>query len=152
MYKTQNIAETDRQICEYLHVVFLTIAWKHGLGRHFDSLTPAAQQLALKYIIAGVELFAIVTCVFGRISFCTFLLYIIGPTQRMKRQLLWTVIAVQVVANLVCLVQIYTQCGNHVLALWDFRIAATAHCQSPMVQTVIGYGWFTPFIELRALY
>jgi hypothetical protein len=25
-------------------------------------------------------------------------------------------------------------------ALWNFSIAASAHCQSPMVQTIVGYG------------
>jgi len=94
----------------------------------------------LKLIIAGVELFAIVTTVFGRISFCVFLLYIISPSDRAKRRTLHGVIGVQLLANVVCLIQIYAQCGGRVEALWNFRIAASTHCQSPMVQTVVGYG------------
>jgi hypothetical protein len=96
--------------------------------------------LVLKLIIAGVELFVIITTVFGRISFCVFLLYIISPTDTAKRRILHGVIGVQVVANLGCLIQIYSQCGSKVEALWNFSIAASAHCQSPMVQTIVGYG------------
>jgi hypothetical protein len=94
----------------------------------------------LKLTIAGVELFAIITTVFGRISFCTFLLYIISPSDRVKRRTLHCVIGIQILANLICLIQIYAQCGGRVEALWNLRIAASTHCQSPMVQTVVGYG------------
>lgn len=94
----------------------------------------------LKLTIAGVELFVIITSVFGRISFCAFLLYIISPTDLGKKRTLYGVIGVQLIANLVCLIQIYAQCGGKVAALWDFSVAASANCQSPMVQTVVGYG------------
>ena len=122
--------------------MFLTAAWKQGLGSHFDSLSPAQQQVVLKLIVAGVELFSIVTSFFGRLSFCAFLLYVISPTDTAKSRALWSVVGIQIVANLVCLIQIYSQCGNKVEALWDFSVAATAQCQSPMVQTLIGYGEF----------
>lgn len=94
----------------------------------------------LKVTIAGVELFVIITTVFGRISFCVFLLYIISPSDTSKRRILYGVIGVQVVANVGCLIQIYSQCGSKVEALWNFSIAASANCQSPMVQTIVGYG------------
>lgn len=103
----------------------------------------------LKLIIAGVELFAIITTVFGRISFCMFLLYIISPTDTAKRRTLYGVIGVQVAANLVCLIQIYAQCGSKVEAMWNFSIAASAHCQSPMVQTIVGYGKLNKSHEAR---
>jgi hypothetical protein len=125
-----------------MHAVFLTVAWQQGLGRHFDSLTPDQQQTVLKLIIAGVELFSIVTSLFGRISFCAFLLHVISPADTAKNKTLWSIIGMQVVANLVCLIQIYSQCGSKVEALWDFSVAASAQCQSPMVQTLIGYGEF----------
>ncbi|GAB7336279.1 hypothetical protein MBLNU13_g09032t2 [Cladosporium sp. NU13] len=126
-------------LCGLAHAIFLTLAWESGLGRHFDSLTEAQQQLVLKLTIAGVELFVIITTVFGRISFCVFLLYIISPTDTAKRRTLHGVIGVQVVANVVCLIQIYSQCGTKVEALWNFSVAASAHCHSPMVQTIVGY-------------
>jgi hypothetical protein len=112
------------------------------LGSHFDSLTPDQRQAVLKLIIAGVELFSIVTSLFGRISFCIFLFHVISPADTAKSKTLWSIIGIQVVANFVCLVQIYAQCGSKVEALWDFSVAASAQCQSPMVQTLIGYGEF----------
>jgi hypothetical protein len=132
-----------------VHAIFLTLAWETGLGRHFDSLTEAQQQSVLKLTIAGVELFAIITTVFGRISFCVFLLYIISPTDTAKRRTLHVVIGIQLAANLVCLIQIYAQCGSKVEALWNFSIAASAHCQSPMVQTTVGYGQSDEIHEAR---
>lgn len=128
------------QLCGLTHAVFLTVAWQQGLGSHFDSLTPDQQQTVLKLIIAGVELFSIVTSLFGRISFCVFLLHVISPADVVKNKTLRAIIGIQVVANLVCLIQIYSQCGSKVEALWDFRVAASAQCQSPMVQTLVGYG------------
>jgi uncharacterized membrane protein YuzA (DUF378 family) len=52
-------------------------------------LTPDQQQTVLKLTIAGVELFSIVTSLFGRISFCAFLLYVISPIDTIKRKALW---------------------------------------------------------------
>lgn len=121
-------------------MIFLTIATRHGLGRHFESLNPAQQQASLRWIIRFVEIFAIVTCMFGRLSFSVFLLYIIAPMDKTKRVALWSVIAVQVLINLITVVQIYAQRGHRLTALWDYAVAATATCQSPQVETVIGYG------------
>jgi hypothetical protein len=106
-------------------------------------LTPDQQQTVLKLIIAGVDLLSIVTSLFGRISFCVFLLYVISPSDTAKKRILRSIIGIQVVANLVCIIQIYSQCGSKVEALWDFNVAASAHCQSPMVQTTVGYGEFS---------
>ncbi|TKA30697.1 hypothetical protein B0A50_02417 [Salinomyces thailandicus] len=76
---------------------------------------------------------------FGRISFAVFLLYIIGPADQAKKWSLWAVIGIQLVANLVTVIQIYSQCGDKVSALWDYSVAATATCASPTVQTVIAF-------------
>ncbi|KAK5114555.1 hypothetical protein LTR85_010132 [Meristemomyces frigidus] len=120
-------------------MVFITIAWTKGLGRHFAALTPTQQQDSLFYIIGLVEIFSIITCMWGRISFATFLLYIIGPIDAAKKWALWAVIAVQILINLIVAIQIYSQCGPHVTALWNYAVAAHANCQSPMVETIIGY-------------
>lgn len=120
-------------------MTFITVAWTKGLGRHFASLTPAQQQDALFYTIGLVEIFSIIVCMWGRLSFATFLLYIIGPNDKKKRWALWAVIAVQILINLVVAIQIYAQCGPHVTALWNYVVAAHATCQSPMVETIIGY-------------
>lgn len=94
--------------------------------------------MALKYIVI-IEFFAVVPGMFGRLSFSVFLLMIIGPTAKLKRAILWTVITVQIIINIIVIVQIYAQCGSKIAALWDQAVAATAHCQSPMVETVLGY-------------
>ena len=87
-----------------------------------------------------VETFAISSSTFGRISFAIFFLQIIGPRDRLFKYTLWGVIGVQILANLVTLIQIYAQCGTHTRALWDPAAAmAYGHCQTPMVQTIIGY-------------
>jgi len=130
---------TREQFSEVLHIVFLTVAWTKGLGRHFDTLTAAQQQAALLWTIGVVELFSVIACMWGRMSFATFLLYIIGPTDPKKRFALWSVIAIQIIVNLVVLVQIYAQCGIHVTALWNYVVAAHTTCQSLMVETLIGY-------------
>ena len=120
-------------------MVFVTFARKYGLGRHFATLTPEDQQMSLFYIIALCEPLSIIACFLGRISFALFLLYIVGPTDTKKRLALWSVIVIQVVVTLVTLIQVYSQCGSHITALWNFEAASKATCQSPEVQTLIGY-------------
>jgi hypothetical protein len=103
------------------------------------SLTIEAQQQALFWTIGLVEPFAIVTCMWGRMSFAMFLLYIIGTADNRQKMVLWTVIAVQAVINAVTIIQIFAQCGAHVEALWNYAAAGDAVCQSRMVQTIIGF-------------
>lgn len=120
-------------------MIFFTIAWKYGMGHHFLNLNLEHQKLSLKWMIL-VETFAISSSTFGRISFAIFFLHIIGPRDIHHKIALWTVVGIQIAANLVTLVQIYAQCGLHSTALWD-PVAAEAygHCQSPDVQTIIGF-------------
>ena len=122
---------------EVLHMIFITIARTHGLGRHFATLTPAKQQTALFYIACFGE--SVVTCMFGRLSFATFLLYIIVLTEPKKRVVLWVVIAVQIVITTITIIQIYTRCGIHVRALWNYEAAMKVTCQSEDLQVLVGY-------------
>jgi hypothetical protein len=50
-------------------MVFISIAFVHGLGQHFSELSPSDQEKALFYQIGFIELFAVTPCMFGRISF-----------------------------------------------------------------------------------
>jgi len=75
----------------------------------------------------------------GRVSFSAFLLQIVGPSKKWQKVLLWTVIISQLAVNCVTVIQIFTQCGPDIAALWDPTIAAEAVCLSANVQTVIGY-------------
>lgn len=122
-----------------MHMVFISIAFSHGLGQHFDDLSPSDKETALFYQIGFIELFAVTPCMFGRISFAVFLLYLLGRTAKWKRTILWAIIAVQIIINLIVIVQIYAQCGLHFNALWNPKVAEIAHCQSPTVETYIGY-------------
>ncbi|KAI9709579.1 MAG: hypothetical protein M1820_003339 [Bogoriella megaspora] len=79
------------------------------------------------------------TSMFGRISFCVFLLYLLGPTKKIQRTVLWTNIIQQVAINVVMLIQIYAQCGSKIAALWDQEVAAHAKCQSPNVETDLAF-------------
>lgn len=108
------------------------------MGDHIWNLSPAGQVQAMKYITIQEGL-SVGTPMFGRISFAVFLLMLLGPTAWIKRCILWSIVGVQVVINVVTIVQIYAQCGSHPSALWDPRVAAVAHCQSPEVETIIGY-------------
>ena len=120
-------------------MVFITVAFTYGLGKHFADLEPHDQQYSLMYMIGFIELFAVTPCMFGRISFAVFLLYILGPTQNVKRATLWAIMVVQIVINFIVVVQIYAQCGSHFDALWKPEVYAIANCQSPAVETIIGY-------------
>lgn len=121
-------------------MIFITVATHHGLGYHFEGLSAEQQQAALKWTIGYIELFAVITCMFGRMSYCVFLLLLLAPSDMPKKMVLWSVIAVQIAINLVVVVQVYAQCGSKVTALWDYDVAQSATCQSPMVETILGYG------------
>ncbi|KAI7684246.1 hypothetical protein KC319_g8 [Hortaea werneckii] len=76
---------------------------------------------------------------FGRWSFSEYLLFILRGTGSKKRWCIWGVIAVQLIANGITVIQIRAQCGKHVEALWDSDVAAHVSCQSPDAQVVIGF-------------
>lgn len=76
---------------------------------------------------------------FGRISFATFLLQLVGPTKRWQKAFLLGVIVTQLVVTIPTLIQIYTQCGAHLSAIWDPEVAAHTTCESPEVQVIIGF-------------
>ena len=116
----------------------MTIAYRWGLGRHLTSLAPADATEGLKFILV-LESFSIMTSMFGRISFCVFLLYLVGPTKRMQRAILWANIIQQLAINTVMLIQIYAQCGSQIAALWDQEVAAHAKCQDPSVETDLAF-------------
>lgn len=86
-----------------------------------------------------IESFSVLTSFLGRVSFAFFLLSVIGHTKEAARMTLYALIIVQVVINGLVIIQVYTQCGSKMSALWDPAVAATAHCINPDVETYIGY-------------
>lgn len=125
-------------VSEYLHTIFICVAYTYGLGRHITTLSDYNRLHAIKWIVV-IQFFAIVTSMFGRISFSAFLLQIVGPHKRWQRTCLWGVIVLQLVVTIPTLIQIYTQCGTNLSALWDPATAEYASCESPRVQTIIGF-------------
>ena len=129
---------TLRQLTNLAHTALLTAAKYYGLGRHMWTLSASNRTQALRYITIQ-EAIACLTPYWGRVSFSITMLLLLGPTAKAKRSILWTVIAVQTVINAITIIQIWAQCGTHPAALWNLKVLAVAHCQSPVVQRTIGF-------------
>lgn len=122
-----------------MHLSFLQRAISAGLGQHVASLDRQQQQDILFWSAPLTEPFAVLSPTFGRCSFSAFLLSILGRTGFKKRWCIKGVIAIQLVANGITVIQIWAQCGEHIDALWNFDVAANVSCQNPEVQTVIAF-------------
>lgn len=105
-----------------------------GLGQHVVNLDRQQQQDVLFWSAPLTEPFAVLSPTFARCSFS-----ILAGTGSKKRWAIKGVIAVQLVANGITVIQIWAQCGKHIAALWDLDVAAHASCQKPEVQTVIAF-------------
>ncbi|KAF2148577.1 hypothetical protein K461DRAFT_324883 [Myriangium duriaei CBS 260.36] len=110
----------------------------YGVGRHLFSLSDADREQTLKWIVI-TEPFAVLSSMFGRIGFAIYLLNLIGPTDHIQRGLLRAVMVLQVVFNVLVVIQLLGQCGKNISAMWDPAVEAIATCQSPLVETNIGY-------------
>jgi rhodopsin domain-containing protein len=101
----------------------MTESYCWGFGRHIYYLSPDELLQIRKYnIIATGPLLA--SAMFGRISFCHFLLNTIG-TEKVVRKLLYTALASQALVNVIGVILSYGACGSHVTANWDRRIQAS---------------------------
>ncbi|KAF1352603.1 hypothetical protein BDV97DRAFT_150728 [Delphinella strobiligena] len=125
-------------VSEYLHTILICVGYTYGLGRHIASLSDYNRMHAVKYIIM-IQAFAITTSALGRTSFAIFLLQLVGPSKRWQKAFLWGVVTLQLVVTIPTLIQIYTQCGTHLSAMWDPAVAAHHSCDSPNIQTIIGF-------------
>lgn len=123
----------------YLHAISLTVASKTGFGRHMkyiDSQDLSATLRAGYYSFAG----AFLSPLFGRLSFCLFLLSLIWHSRRIPRWPLYVVMVTQVIVNVTSAILIYAQCGTHLSALWTFNVPeVVAHCWNFKIQTDWGY-------------
>jgi hypothetical protein len=125
------------QICAVVQGVLLTASFEWGLGRHFYYLTDDERFHAMRFLFL-LQGWGIASPMFGRISFCLFLLYIVGNNnKRYTRWSLWFAVAAQAIVNLATIVLIYTQCGTHPQKLWDPSVHA--NCLGPEVQTNFSY-------------
>ncbi|GAB7356933.1 hypothetical protein MBLNU459_g7779t1 [Dothideomycetes sp. NU459] len=125
-------------IFEVAHTVFVTIAVHWGLGQHLRDLSPQNKFEAMKWIsmVGGP---AILSSACGRVSFALYLLRVVELAKKNHERVLKMIVIVQPIVNIATIIQIYAQCHNHPSAMWDPAVAAIAHCDSPNVQTVVGF-------------
>ncbi|KAK0326554.1 hypothetical protein LTR54_002163 [Friedmanniomyces endolithicus] len=90
-------------------------------------------------LVVNAETFTVLAPMFGRIAVSLLILSIIGPAQTTYRIVLWTIVAIQVLENAAIIIELYTQCGIHVVALWDISLADKGYCISTMPETVMAY-------------
>lgn len=117
----------------------LTASYKWGLGRHFYYLTDVQRFHAMRLLFL-LQGWGIASPMFGRISFCFFMLHIFGNRKYEKASgqwPFWFTIISQAVVNVATIILIYSQCGAHPQALWDSTVQAK--CLNPQVQTNFSY-------------
>ncbi|KAL5343245.1 hypothetical protein BJX70DRAFT_394245 [Aspergillus crustosus] len=114
-----------------------TVSTSWGLGGSFTSLNYTQTVNVLKYVMISMP-FGVIAPLLGRVSFILFLLTSVITVHKLRRKLLWVLIALQVVINVIpCIVQ-FTQC-DPVDALWN-PLLLISHCQGAIV--VLRYGYF----------
>lgn len=86
----------------------------------------------------------------GRLSFTIFLLGLLPKQAKLQRLSLWIVNVVQISSVAITMIQLFSQCGSHVSALWDSGGAWPDFCQSRDVAKIIGYVTACTFPLLRA--
>ena len=130
----------ESQILQYGHAIAQSIAVHKGLGRHLFSLSHPT----ITHVVECIQVikgFSLVPSCLGRVSIALYQRRLLPPQSSMwKIGTLMIVLVLDPVVNLITVIQVYAQCGPNVSALWDQSVAATAHCENPLVETGIGYG------------
>jgi hypothetical protein len=106
----------------------------YGTGRHFTTLSPYEQVIAVKLNWIS-QPFSIMSAGFGKVSVALLLLRIISPNKA-RQWFLYTTIALLTVINTICVAWIFGQC-TPAARLWDSSIDGT--CYPPHVQQDVGY-------------
>lgn len=81
------------------------------MGRHWEYLTAALCIDILRWIYVA-QAFAIVSPALGRISFCCYLLAMIGKTRHVLKYPLYIFIILQAIFNFALIVTLYSVCGG----------------------------------------
>lgn len=119
-------------------MAILQAARNSGLGKHIGTLSD--EQIGYTgHLVVTVQSFSVLTSFFGRVSFAFFLLSVVGDAKVAARNTLYGLVVVQILVNALVVVQVYTQCGAKMSALWNPEVAKTAHCSAADVETYIGY-------------
>ncbi|KFY01968.1 hypothetical protein V490_00698 [Pseudogymnoascus sp. VKM F-3557] len=118
-----------------MHISFLTVSHRYGLGRHFFYLSDYLRVKAMEWEFIA-EPFGALCSMCGRISFIILLFQLFGTTT-FRRWLFYFLAAQTLIVNLVTCITIYTQCEN-VETIWD-PVGTPSKCWSPAVQADIGF-------------
>ncbi|PSK43768.1 hypothetical protein B9Z65_7282 [Elsinoe australis] len=125
-----------------MHAVCITASQHYGLGRHMYYIAENPQNLS-NTLRVGFYTFvwAFLSPMAGRLSFCFFLLWVIGENPRIKRWPIYSAMVIQVVVNIASIVVMYAQCGTDLNILWDLLRAGevSTRCWDPRIQTWWGY-------------
>lgn len=123
----------------YVHGILITMSVHYGFGRHMDFLEPQALSATLHWGMMSF-LGGYLSPLFGRISFCVFLLSIVWKHPRIPRWPLYVFILIQFCFNTVTAVLTYAQCGTHLSDIWDLNLPSMYRdCLDFKVQTYWNY-------------
>ncbi|KEQ95350.1 hypothetical protein AUEXF2481DRAFT_29434 [Aureobasidium subglaciale EXF-2481] len=134
----------------WVHAVFLQVSFTNGLGRHVYFLEPAQRYLALKYGFISL-VWSYLCPLFGRLSFCAFLLCVAETDPRTKKWPIWIFIVLQIIVNVLASVLLLSTCGTHIEDLWLLNLGNYfEYCLPVQVQTDYAYfaGSFNTFTDL----
>jgi hypothetical protein len=122
------------QVLAIFNSIFVTISVHYGLGQHMANLSPDQIKYTTKWVFL-CEFFSIMSPCFGRISFALLLLGIIPPA-RWRFRFLWTIIAIQFVVDVGCVIVSFSQC-RPIRGFWDHSVEAG--CWPAYVQRDAGF-------------
>ena len=125
-----------------------TVSAHFGLGRHIYYLKSEQLTVTFKYLIVA-QPFGMVSPMFARIGFATYLLQLVGPW-RLNRYILYLVIGMEVLVNLISVILFLSQCGTHLTDLWNLQQASIGYCIPRSITTKFDYfqGAFNTLVDL----
>ncbi|KAI5203880.1 hypothetical protein E4T39_03931 [Aureobasidium subglaciale] len=131
----------------WVHAVFLQVSFTNGLGRHVYFLEPDQRYLALKYGFISL-VWSYLCPLFGRLSFCAFLLCVAETDPRTKKWPIWMFIVLQIIVNVLACILLLSTCGTHLEDIWLLNLGNYfEYCLPIQVQT--DYAYFAGFIAFN---
>ncbi|KAH0122956.1 hypothetical protein KCU66_g8495, partial [Aureobasidium melanogenum] len=123
----------------WAHAVFLQISFCNGLGRHVFYLEPAQRYLAIKYGFLSL-VWSYFCPMFGRLSFCAFLLCVANTDPRTKKWPIWMFIILQLIVNVLASFLLILTCGTHLDGLFALQLGQYfTYCLPVEIQTNYAY-------------
>lgn len=118
-----------------MYGVVTTMLCRLGLGLPFDKLNPNDMPELAEYIYIGHGI-GFAAPAFGRVSFCLYMMRVLGSASHGRRITLRVFIGLQIVVNLAMTILVFTQCGSFD-NLWKNGFAPTSKCvRGPVVEGV----------------